>query len=232
MAAIAHEGEPRVIPEPRGNRSRPIRIALADDHHLVREGLRLVLSRVEGFEVVGDAATQEDALELVDATNPDVLLLDLTFPDGDGLPLLRALRARHRDLRVVVLTMHRESETVRQALAAGAAGYVVKGARSSELVEAITAVSRGERYLHSSVTAAIVDDSIRWLSGGGPMSLREREILSLIASGYPPAEVARMLGISVHTVRRHVANLSAKLGLRGTMALVRYAIRNGLVRDA
>lgn len=232
MAAIAHEGEPRVIPESRGNRSRPIRIALADDHHLVREGLRLVLSRVEGFEVVGDAATQEDALELVDATNPDVLLLDLTFPDGDGLPLLRALRARHRDLRVVVLTMHRESETVRQALAAGAAGYVVKGARSSELVEAITAVSRGERYLHSSVTAAIVDDSIRWLSGGGPMSLREREILSLIASGYPPAEVARMLGISVHTVRRHVANLSAKLGLRGTMALVRYAIRNGLVRDA
>jgi len=232
MAAIAHEGEPRVIPEPRGNRSRPIRIALADDHHLVREGLRLVLSRVEGFEVVGDAATQEDALELVDATNPDVLLLDLTFPDGDGLPLLRTLRARHRDLRVVVLTMHRESETVRQALAAGAAGYVVKGARSSELVEAITAVSRGERYLHSSVTAAIVDDSIRWLSGGGPMSLREREILSLIASGYPPAEVARMLGISVHTVRRHVANLSAKLGLRGTMALVRYAIRNGLVRDA
>ena len=232
MAAIAHEGEPRVIPEPRGNRSRPIRIALADDHHLVREGLRLVLSRVEGFEVVGDAATQEDAVELVDATNPDVLLLDLTFPDGDGLPLLRALRARHRDLRVVVLTMHRESETVRQALAAGAAGYVVKGARSSELVEAITAVSRGERYLHSSVTAAIVDDSIRWLSGGGPMSLREREILSLIASGYPPAEVARMLGISVHTVRRHVANLSAKLGLRGTMALVRYAIRNGLVRDA
>jgi len=232
MAAIAHEGEPRVIPEPRGNRSRPIRIALADDHHLVREGLRLVLSRVEGFEVVGDAATQEDAVELVDATNPDVLLLDLTFPDGDGLPLLRTLRARHRDLRVVVLTMHRESETVRQALAAGAAGYVVKGARSSELVEAITAVSRGERYLHSSVTAAIVDDSIRWLSGGGPMSLREREILSLIASGYPPAEVARMLGISVHTVRRHVANLSAKLGLRGTMALVRYAIRNGLVRDA
>ena len=232
MAAIAHEGEPRVIPEPRGNRSRPIRIALADDHHLVREGLRLVLSRVEGFEVVGDAATQEDALELVDATNPDVLLLDLTFPEGDGLPLLRTLRARHRDLRVVVLTMHRESETVRQALAAGAAGYVVKGARSSELVEAITAVSRGERYLHSSVTAAIVDDSIRWLSGGGPMSLREREILSLIASGYPPAEVARMLGISVHTVRRHVANLSAKLGLRGTMALVRYAIRNGLVRDA
>ena len=130
MGAIAHEGEPMVIPEPRGNRFRPIRIVLADDHHLVREGLRLVLSRVEGFEVVGDAATQEDAVELVDATNPDVLLLDLTFPDGDGLPLLRALRARHRDLRVVVLTMHRESETVRQALAAGAAGYVVKGARS------------------------------------------------------------------------------------------------------
>lgn len=231
MAATAREDEPKSIPEQRGNRSRLIRIALADDHHLVREGLRLVLSRVEGFEVVGDAATHEDALDLVSAAQPDVLLLDLTFPEGDALPLLRALLAQHQNLRVLVLTMHRDSETVRQALAAGAAGYLVKGARTSELVEAIIAVCRGERYLHSSVTATIVDDSIRSFRGGASVSAREREILSLIASGHAPAEVARMLGISVHTVRRHVANVSAKLGLRGTTALVRYAIRNGLVRD-
>lgn len=209
---------------------RPIRVALVEDHHLVREGLRLVLAGASGFEVVGEAAAQEDAFELVARTRPDVLLLDLTFPDGDSLPLLRALRTRHDELRIVILTMHSDPETVRQALAAGATGYLVKGAQSSELLEAIRAVTRGERYLHSSVTGAIVDDSMRWLQSG-PMSVREREVLTLLASGHAPAEIARRLNISVHTVRRHVANLSEKLGLRGTNALTRYAIRHGLIRD-
>jgi DNA-binding NarL/FixJ family response regulator len=210
--------------------ARPIRVALVEDHHLVREGLRLVLAGASGFEVVGEAAAQEDALELVARTRPDVLLLDLTFPDGDSLPLLRALRSRHGDLRIVILTMHSDPETVRQALAAGASGYLVKGAQSAELLESIRAVMRGERYLHSSVTGAIVDDSIRWLQSG-PMSAREREVLTLLASGHPPAEIAQRLNISVHTVRRHIANVSEKLGLRGTNALTRYAIRHGLIRN-
>ena len=211
--------------------ARPIRVALADDHHLVREGVRLVLARAEEFEVVGEAATHAEVLDVVAAARPDVLLLDLTFPEGDALPLLRALVARHRDLRVLVLTMHRGSESVRQALIAGAAGYVVKGAQPRELIEAIRAVARGERYLHSSVTGAIVDDSIRWLEAGGRISVREREILSLIASDHSPGEIGHMLGISVHTVRRHIANLSAKLGLHGKTALIRYAIQNDIVRD-
>ena len=209
----------------------PIRIALVDDHHLVREGLRLVLSSVEGFDVVGDAATHEEAFDLVARTRPDVLVLDLTFPEGDGLPLLRALRTLYPALRVVVLTMDRGSETVRQALVAGAQGYVVKGAHSGELLDAILAVWRGERYLHSSVTGAIIDDSIRFNRAGSPLSLREREILSLLASGYATGEVGLMLGISVHTVRRHVANLSDKLGMRGRTALVRYAVEHGLIRS-
>jgi DNA-binding NarL/FixJ family response regulator len=209
----------------------PIRIALVDDHHLVREGLRLVLNSVEGFEVVGEAATHDEAFDLVAATHPDILVLDLTFPEGDGLPLLRALGTLHPDLRVVVLTMDRGSETVRQALVAGARGYVVKGAHSNELLEAIHAVSRGERYLHSSVTGAIVDDSIRFNRAGSQISVREREILSLLASGHPTAEVSRMLGISVHTVRRHVANLSEKLGLHDRTALTRYAVEHGLIRS-
>jgi DNA-binding NarL/FixJ family response regulator len=208
-----------------------IRIALADDHHLVREGLRLVLSGTPGFEVVGEASTHAAAFDLVAREQPDVLLLDLTFPEGDALPVLRDLRVRHPDLRVLVLTMHRGSESVRQALASGAAGFVFKGAHPQELSDAIRAVARGERYLHSSVTAAIVDDSMRWLEAGNQMSLREREILSLIASDHSPNEVGRMLGISIHTVRRHLANLSEKLGLRGKTALVRYAIQNGIVRD-
>lgn len=219
--------------DPPGTRSpaRPIRVALVDDHHVVRHGLRLVLTGAPGFEVVGDAGTVAAALDLIETTRPDVLLLDLTLADEDGIRLLRAVRSRYPEVRIVVLTMHRDSETVRQALAAGAAGYLVKGAESHDLFEAIRAVSRGERYLHSSVTGAIVDDSIRWLKAGGGLSPREREILTLIASGHSPAEAAWRLGISVHTVRRHIANLSDKLEIHGMSALTRYAIENGLLRQ-
>jgi two-component system response regulator NreC len=206
-----------------------IRVALVDDHHLIREGLRLVLQGEDGFEIVGEAADHAAAMDLVLTERPHVLVLDLTFPEGDAMPLLRALRARQPELRVVVLTMHSDPETVRQALAAGAAGYMIKGAQSRELVEAIRAVARGERYLHSSVTAAVVEDSLRWLEAGA-MSAREREVLSMLASGQAPAQIARSLDISVHTVRRHLANVSAKLGIRGMNALTRYAIRNGLAR--
>jgi DNA-binding NarL/FixJ family response regulator len=207
-----------------------IRVALVDDHHLIREGLRLVLQGEDGFEIVGEASDHASAIDLAATQRPDVLVLDLTFPEGDAMPLLRTLRAREPNLRIVVLTMHSDPETVRQALAAGAAGYMIKGAQSRELVEAIRAVARGERYLHSSVTNAVVEDSIR-LFEAGTMSAREREVLSLLASGQSPAQIAKALGISVHTVRRHLANVSTKLGIRGMNALTRYAIRNGLVRS-
>jgi len=216
-------------PTGRGPGRKSIRVGLVDDHHLVREGVRLVLQSVDGFEIVGEADDHASALDLVATLRPDILVLDLTFPEGDALPLLRTLRARDKELRIVVLTMHGDPETVRQALAAGAAAYLVKGARSTELVEAIWAVTRGERYLHSSVTGTIVDDSVRWFETG-TMSLREREVLSLLASGQSPAQIAGSLDISIHTVRRHIANLSEKLGLHGTNALIRYAIRNGLAR--
>jgi len=212
--------------------SGPIRVALVDDHDLVREGLRLVLEIQAGIEVVGEAADATAAQALVEVAHPDVLLLDLTYPDGDGIPILRELTARWPETRVLVLTMHRDAETVRQTLLAGAAGYVVKGANSSELVQAIRAVARGERYLHSSVTQVVVDDSIRWMQSGSPLTAREREILAGIASGATAAEVGHALGISPHTVRRHVANLSAKLGISGPKALTRYAMEHGLIRDS
>lgn len=214
---------------PRSALPGTIRVAVVDDHHLIREGLRLVLQGEPGIEIVGEAADHAAAIELAMTQRPHVLVLDLTFPEGDAMPLLRLLRERQPALRIVVLTMHSDPETVRQALAAGAAGYLIKGAQSRELVEAIRAVARGERYLHSSVTGTIVDDSIRWFEAG-TMSAREREVLSLLASGRSATQIAQALDISVHTVRRHIANVSSKLGIRGMNALTRYAIRNGLTR--
>jgi DNA-binding NarL/FixJ family response regulator len=233
-----HDGEQAIGELLSGRSSRsatndyrvPIRVALVEDHHLVREGLRLALASADGFEIVGEAASRAGAVDLVKAAHPDVLLLDLTLPEGDALPLLETLPALQPGLRIIILTMHSDPETVRQALAAGASGYLVKGAHLEELFAAIRAVARGQRYLHSSVTEAVVEDSIRWFKSG-PLSGREREILRLVASGHAPSAIAPMLGISVHTVRRHIANISEKLGLRGNNALTRYAIRSGLVLD-
>lgn len=208
----------------------PIRIGLVDDHHLIREGLELILGTSADFQVVGQAATRDEAFELVARTQPQVLLLDLAFPDGDGIVLLRDLKALHQDLRIVVVTMDHGSETVRQALVAGASAYVVKGAHGRELLEAIRAVARGERYLHSSVTGGIVDDAIFLSQSGTVLTVREREILSHLASGRAPGQIAKLLGISVHTVRRHIANLSTKLGLSGRADLAKYAVDHGLVR--
>lgn len=211
--------------------ARPIRIALVDDHNLVREGVRLVLAAQPGLDVVGEAADGADAFALVGERRPDVLLLDITLSDTDGIPLIRALRTRFQDTAIIVLTMHRDAETVRQALLAGAAGYVVKGARANELVDAVRAVARGERYLHSSITGVVVDDSLRWLKAGTALSVREREILGLLGGGSSPSAISLSLGISPHTVRRHIANLAAKLDIHGISSLVAYARRHGLVRQ-
>ncbi|HEY7589444.1 MAG TPA: response regulator transcription factor [Candidatus Limnocylindrales bacterium] len=210
---------------------RPIKVGLVEDHHLFREGLRLVLDRARDIDVVGEAATATEAFDVLERCRPDVMLVDLSLGQSDGISILRAISARRPEIRLVVLSMHRDAETVRQALLAGATGYVAKGAHSLELLDAIRAVMRGESYLHSSVTGAIVDDSLRWLRSGGPLSAREREILRLIAAGNSTRAVGDLLGISPHTVRRHLANLSAKLGLRGISALVRYAAQHGLVRE-
>lgn len=208
-----------------------IRVVLVEDHHLVREGLRLVLSVEKDLKVVGEASAPEEAFELLEQFDPDVMLLDLTLGDADAIPLLRSLMARDPDLKVIVVTMHRDAETVRQALLAGASGYIVKGAAARDLIEAIRAVMRGERYLHSSVTALVVADVVRLLQSSDGLTPREREILSLLGAGLSPVEIGRSIGISVHTVRRHIANIGEKLGLRGIQALARYAESHDLVRS-
>ncbi|MEO8229468.1 MAG: response regulator transcription factor [Chloroflexota bacterium] len=224
------ENRTPVATDPALGRGARIRVGIVEDHHLVREGLRMILAS-HGIEVAGEATGTRDAFDLIERCRPDVLLVDLSLGDGDGVALLHDIRARAPEQRVVVLTMHQGAETVRQALLAGAWGYVVKGVHSDDLIDAIRAVHNGERYLHSSVTAAVVDDSIRWLQSGSPLTLREREVIGLLATGLNATAIGRRLGISTHTVRRHLANLYAKLGVRGIPGLVHYAIREGLVRE-
>jgi len=199
-------------------------VVLVEDHHLVREGLRLVLGAADGIDVVGEASTAEEASSVVASVRPDVVLLDLGLGEIVGFDVLRSIHARFPATRVLVLTMHRDAETVRLALASGAAGFLVKGAHARELVDAIRAVSGGDRYLHSSVTSAVIDDSLRGTATTSPLTVREREILRLLAAGLSAPQIGSRLGISSHTVHRHVANMSSKLGLRGVVPLVRYAV--------
>ncbi len=206
------------------------RILLVEDHVLVREGLRLLLDQEPGFEIVGEASTVEQAIERAIPARPDVILLDIALDDVDGVPLIGLLRTRLPASRILVLSMFADAETVRQALLAGAAGYVVKGASVYELTSAIRAVASGETFLHSAIAGVVLDDGLRWLRSGARLSPREREVVSLLGDGRSAGWIAEALGISVHTVRRHVANAGDKLNVRGTRALRSYAVGHGFAR--
>lgn len=226
MTIVRPSRHPTDRREPGGRRSPHVSIVIVEDHALVREGLRLIIEGEPGFEIVGEAADPESAFEVIEQTAPAVALVDLTLGALDGIPFLHQLAVRFPATRALAVTMHTDGETVRQAFLAGAAGYVVKGASRDELVSAIRAVARGERYIHSAVAGAVLDDSLRWLRHGAPLSPREREILRLLAGGRGAPAIARELGISVNTVRRHIANLSEKLGVHGRVALARYALEH------
>lgn len=208
------------------SRGVPITIVIVEDHALVREGLRLIIETEPGLQIVGEAADPESAFEVIERARPGVALVDLTLGPLDGIPFLRQLSARFPGIRMLAVTMHSDGETVRQAFLAGASGYVVKGASRAELISAIRAVARGERYIHSTVAGAVLDDSLRWLRHAGGLSPREREVLRLLGAGRSAPAIARELGISVNTVRRHITNISEKLGVHGRVALARYALEH------
>lgn len=214
-----------------------IRILLADDHAVLRAGLKLLLDEQPDMIVIGEAGDGAEALELSQTLQPDVVLLDLTMPRLGGLEALSLLRQRAPESRILVLTMHDDEGYLRQALKSGAAGYVLKKAADTELITAIQSVMRGGVYVHPSMTRTLLDDMLPDSSDNVPtpddlwatLSEREQEVLRMVAMGYTGREIADKLSLSIKTVDTYRARGMEKLGLRSRAALVRFAITYGLM---
>ena len=213
-----------------------IRILIADDHTLVRSGLKLILAAQPDFELVGEAATGEESIARTKELVPDVLLLDIGMPGMNGVDAARVIRREVPEVRIVVLTMYDDEDYLQQFLQMGAAGYVMKQAADTELVSAIRAVQRGESFIHPSLTRQLIQLYLKQSQSPPPaerktaeLSPRETEVLRLVALGYSAQQIASELGISVSTVETHRAHVSEKLGLHGRAQLVRYALNVGLL---
>ena len=210
---------------------RPLSIVLADDHAVVRAGLRLVLDREPDFSVVAEAGNVDAALTAAAEHRPDVLILDLNMPGGPGrtsLSILPELQHRTPSTQVVILTMQDDAAFARTALSAGARGYVLKESADTELVEAVRAVAAGELFLNPRLGAQLAGGDIP--DDRGPLSAREWEVLRLIALGHTNTEIAEQLYLSVRTIESHRASIQQKLDLHSRAELVRYALEHGLVR--
>jgi DNA-binding NarL/FixJ family response regulator len=209
-----------------------VRILIADDHDVVRRGLRGLLSSQPAWEVCAEAGSGGEAAELAELHRPDVAVVDALMPDMDGLAATRAIRARSPRTEVLVFTMHDTEELVSEAMAAGARGYVLKTDPSRHLLTAVDALARHAIFLTPSLSDALVRRLGGRGSGAGgasPLTSREREVVRLLAAGRPNREVAAALCISVKTVESHRANVMRKLELTTVVDLVRYAVRNRLV---
>ena len=222
----------RVTDHAAGNAGAPasvIRIVIADDHAVVRSGLRLLLDAEEDFEVVAEGGDVDAARRYVRGHHPAVLVLDLNMPGGSSLEAIPAIRAECPDTQIVVLTMQDAPAYARQALSAGAAGYVLKEAADTELVEAVRRAAAGETYLNPALGARIAREP----PPGPPDDLSEREVevLRLIALGHTNSEIATQLFLSVRTVETHRSHIQQKLRLSSRADLVRYALQRGLIAD-
>jgi DNA-binding NarL/FixJ family response regulator len=202
---------------------RPIRVLLAEDHQVVREGLRALLQKEPDLEVVGEAADGPEALRLVSEVHPDLVVLDLGLPGLDGIEVARHLGQSHPRLPLLVLSMYDDAQSVGLALRAGVRGYVLKGVGVADLCEAIRRVDRGELYLSHRISELVLED--RHAAPETPLTAREREILKLVAEGYTARQIAERLGLSPKTVENHRANIMDKLGIHTIAGLVRYALR-------
>jgi DNA-binding NarL/FixJ family response regulator len=212
---------------------KPIRVLLIDDHALVRAGIRALLGRHEGVEVVGEAAGGHEALRLIEELQPDIVLLDIAMPGLNGLEVLAESTKRFPHVRVIILTVHEAGEYALRALRAGAAGYLPKSAASTELHEAIDTVARGENYVSGEVARETILQQAKGTADEyllEKLTPRQHEILILMVEGNSTRDIAGTLKISVKTVESHRAQLMERLNIHEVAGLVRYAIRMGLVK--
>lgn len=214
-----------------------IRVLLADDHTIVRKGLRSLLDNEPGIEVVGEADDGREAVQQVEDLQPDIVVMDIAMPSLNGLEATRLIKQRSPETKVLILTMHADEEYVHQLLRAGVSGYLVKKAAPTELVTAIRAAWQGESFLSPSISRQVIDEYI--LRAGGAkeeedsfdkLTNREREVLQLLAEGHSNRQVAEILSISVKTVETHKSNLMDKLDIQNITELIKYAIRKGVIR--
>jgi DNA-binding NarL/FixJ family response regulator len=209
----------------------PARILIADDHAVVRLGLRQLLDAQEGFEVVAEAETGDEAIVAAVRADVDLAILDVSMPRMTGIEAAREIRARRPDTHILMLSMHDNEQYLFEALRAGASGYVLKSAADRDLVEACRATLRGEPFLYPSAVRTLIRDHVARGSAGSTDALtpRESQIVKLIAEAHSSKEIAQILVISPKTVERHRANILQKLGMRDRVELTRYAIRRGLI---
>jgi DNA-binding NarL/FixJ family response regulator len=213
-----------------------IRILLADDHRILREGLRSLLAQQPDMELVGEAASGEEAVTLAHRLMPDVVIMDVVLPGIDGVEATRRIHAELREMKIIGLSMHSDRRYVSQMLRAGAIGYLVKDSAFEELNQAVRTVVTGRPYLSAVITGTLVDDFVRQTSAeerpaSSPLEVlttRETEVLRLLADGKRVKEIAQILDISVKTVESHRQNIMDKLEIHSTIELTRYALREGL----
>jgi len=210
--------------------TKRIRILLADDHAVVRQGFRMILSSHPDLEIVGEAGNGREAVELAASLRPDVVVMDVAMPELNGIEATRRLTAENPHIRVVALSMHKDSVYVREILRAGARGYLLKDSVADDLVAAVRAVAGGEGYLSPAISNAVLDDYRKHVTNPiDLLSSREREVLQMLAEGKTNKEIAVTLNLSVYTVDAHRGRIMEKLNVHSISELVRFAVRNGLI---
>ena len=214
----------------------PYRVVLADDHILVRQGLKRILEEMADLEVIGEAGNGLELLKLLERITPQMILLDISMPNLRGIEAIREIKALHPEAKILIITMHKDKEYLYQAISAGANGYFLKEDADTELSTAIETIRRGKVYISPLLSGDLADDWAQTYRAKSKLpyepdtlTTREREVLKMIAEGKSSKEVADLLFISVRTVERHRANLMDKLGIKKTADLVKYAIRKGYV---
>ncbi|MFV1949947.1 MAG: response regulator [Anaerolineales bacterium] len=213
---------------------KTIKVLLADDHTILRQGLRSILEQQAGIEVIAEAKNGREAVRIAEQMKPDVVVMDFSMPDLNGLEATRQIKQRIPETKVLILTRHANQEYIKSILRAGASGYLVKKSAAEELVIAIQSVQRGDSYLDPSISKTIIEGYLNPAAGEDkPLEIkltpRQREVLQLIAEGHPNREIASRLHISVKTVENHRANIMQKLNLHSTADLTQYAIRMGII---